>query len=71
MPLIPRMRPFIRKVWSGKVWRRVVRKMEKMMVISRAGRAEMETMTWLRTVIIGLVRSPQAKNSRKMTTRAW
>ena len=25
----------------------------------------------LRTVIIGEVRSPQAKNSRNMTTRAW
>ena len=44
-PLMPMMRPFMRKVWSGKVW--------------------------LRTVIMGEVRRPQAKNSRKITTRAW
>ena len=45
IPLMPRMSPFMRKVWSGKVW--------------------------LRTVIMGEVRRPQAKNSRKMTTKAW
>ena len=44
-PLIPMIRPFMRKVWSGKVS--------------------------FSTVIMGDVRRPQAKNSRKMTTRAW
>merc|ERR1712200_382333 len=44
-PLIPMMRPFMRKVWSGKVW--------------------------LSTVIMGEVRRPQAKNSRKITIKAW
>ena len=60
-PLKPIINPFIKNVWSGKVSFKACQE----------PKLNLYNLSKVLTVIIGAVRRPQEKNSKKITTRTW